>query len=62
MEKISLEDAEKHLKEYAITGDSQHRLTRGKSCLTNLIFFYDKFTHQIDQVKPEDQFCILAKL
>lgn len=46
MKKIILGSIEKHLKDNAITGHSQHSFTRGKSCLSNLIFFYDKVTHR----------------
>ena len=45
---------EKHLKDNAVIGPSQHGFTRGKSCLTNLISFYDKVTHRADQGKPVD--------
>jgi len=47
MEKVILGDN-------AVTGHSQHRFTRGKSCLTNFISFYDKVTHLVDQGKPGD--------
>ncbi|KAJ7399553.1 hypothetical protein BTVI_113901 [Pitangus sulphuratus] len=52
MEKIILEDIEKHLKDNAVTSHSQHSFLRGKSCLSNLVFLYDKVTHLADQGKP----------
>ena len=54
MEKVILGVIEKHLKDSAVIGHSQHRFTRGKSCLTYLISFYDKITHLFDQAKPEN--------
>ncbi|KAJ7409009.1 hypothetical protein WISP_116997 [Willisornis vidua] len=33
---------EKHVKDNTVIGHSQHGFTRGKSCLSNLISFYDK--------------------
>ncbi|PKU37160.1 rna-directed dna polymerase from mobile element jockey-like [Limosa lapponica baueri] len=33
---------------------SQHRLMKGRSCLTNLISFYDKVTHLVDEGKAVD--------
>ncbi|GAB0184036.1 mitochondrial enolase superfamily member 1 [Grus japonensis] len=45
---------EKHLRDNAVIGHSQHSLTRGKSCLTILISCYDKVTHLVDQRKPVD--------
>ncbi|KAF4798349.1 hypothetical protein TURU_064975 [Turdus rufiventris] len=30
---------------------SQHRFRRGRSCLTNLISFYDQVTHLVDEGK-----------
>ena len=52
MEKIILRVTEKHLKDNTVTGPSQHGFTMGKSCLTNLISFYDKVTHSAGQGKP----------
>lgn len=52
MEKIVLRFTEKHLKELAVIGHSQHKFMRGKPCLTNLSSFYDKVTHLVDQGKP----------
>ena len=45
---------EKHLRDNAVIGPSQHGFARGKSCLTNLISFYDKVTQLVDQGKPGD--------
>ena len=48
MEKIMVRVHEKHLKDNAVIGHSLRRFMRGRSCLTNLIFFYD----QGDKEKP----------
>lgn len=37
-----------------VISDSQHEFARGKSCLTNLMSFYDKTTHLADQRKSMD--------
>ena len=39
MEKVILGVIEKHLRETAVIGHSQHGFTRGKSCLSKLISF-----------------------
>ncbi|GAB0184565.1 mitochondrial enolase superfamily member 1 [Grus japonensis] len=49
MEKIMLGVIEKHLKDNAVIGHSQHRFVRGRACLTNLVSFYNKVTHLVDQ-------------
>ncbi|KAK4807129.1 hypothetical protein QYF61_018470 [Mycteria americana] len=54
MEEVILGVIEKHLTDNAVISHSQHGFTRGKSCLTNLISFYDKVTHLVDQGKPVD--------
>ena len=37
---------------------SQHRFTNGRSCLTNLISFYDKVTCLVDKGKTVDVVCL----
>jgi len=52
MEKVILGVMEKHLRDNAVIGHSQHGFPRGKSCSTNLISFYDKIIHLADQGRP----------
>ncbi|KAJ7410300.1 hypothetical protein BTVI_53886 [Pitangus sulphuratus] len=54
MEKIIVGGIEKYLKDNRVLGHSQHSFMRGKSCLSNLISFYCKVTHLVDQGKPVD--------
>jgi len=54
MEKFILEVIKKYLRDNTDISHSQHGFTRGMSCLTNLISFYDKVTQKIDQGKPVD--------
>ncbi|GAB0187060.1 mitochondrial enolase superfamily member 1 [Grus japonensis] len=54
MEKIMLGVIEKHLKDNAVIGHGQHGFMRGRACLTNLVSFYNKVTHLVDQGKPID--------
>ena len=49
MEKIILGTIERHVKNNAIIGHSRHGFPNGKSCLINLISFYDKVTHPVDK-------------
>ncbi|NWW20033.1 PO22 protein, partial [Falcunculus frontatus] len=51
---IILGGTEKHLKDNAVIGHSQHGFMRAKSCLSNPTSFYDKVTHPADQGKPVD--------
>lgn len=54
IEKVILRVIAKHLRDNAVTGHSQHKFTRGRSCLTNFISFFDKVIHLADQRKPVD--------
>ena len=51
-EKIMLGLIEKYLKDNVVIGYSQHRFMRRRSCLINLISFYDKVTYLVDQRRP----------
>lgn len=37
-----------------VIGNNQHGFMKGKSCLTNLIVFYDEMTALVDEVRAED--------
>ncbi|CAM5082207.1 unnamed protein product, partial [Natator depressus] len=44
----------KHLEERKVIRNSQHGFTKDKSCLTNLIAFYDEITGSVDEGKAMD--------
>uniref|UniRef100_A0A493TS59 Reverse transcriptase domain-containing protein n=1 Tax=Anas platyrhynchos platyrhynchos TaxID=8840 RepID=A0A493TS59_ANAPP len=54
MEKMILEVIDTHLGDNAAIDPIQHGFVRGRSCLTNLISFYNNITHLVDQGKPAD--------
>ncbi|CAM5128313.1 unnamed protein product [Natator depressus] len=54
MEHILKESILKHLEERKVIRNSQHGFTKGKSCLTNLIAFYDEITGSVDEGKAVD--------
>ncbi|CAM4541898.1 unnamed protein product [Lepidochelys kempii] len=54
MEQILKESILKHLEVRKVIRNSQYGFTKGKSCLTNLIAFYDEITGSVDEGKAVD--------
>jgi len=44
----------RHIKDKRVTRGSQHGFTKGKSCLTKLIAFYEEIIRWIDDGKDVD--------
>ncbi|GAB0175699.1 mitochondrial enolase superfamily member 1 [Grus japonensis] len=54
MEQIILSAITWHIQDNQVIRPSQHGFMKGRSCLTNLISFYDKVTHLVDEGKAMD--------
>ena len=54
MEQIVLREITRHVRDKRGIRPSQHGFTKGRSCLTNLISFYDLVTCLVDEGKAVD--------
>ena len=54
MESLIKDEIVKHLEKFNLINDSQHGFTKGRSCLTNLLEFFEEITKLLDSGQPVD--------
>ena len=54
LESLIKDEIAKHLEKFELIKSSQHGFTKGRSCLTNLLEFFDDMTRLLDSGKPVD--------
>src|SRR6184192_4021210 len=54
LESIVKDNLVKHLDKYALIRSSQHGFTSGKSCLSNLLDFFEEVTRNLDEGEAVD--------
>src|SRR6218665_1083993 len=54
MERIVKDNVMEHLNEYNVIKGSQHGFTKGRSCLTDLLEFFEEVYERLDEGKPVD--------
>ena len=57
VESILKDNIINHLEQYGLIRDSQHGIRAGRSCLTNLLYFMEIVTKQVDKGLPVDVVC-----
>ena len=57
MEQTVLGEIRRHVRDKRGIRPSHHGFTKGRSCLTNLISFYDLVTRLVDEGKAVDVVC-----
>ncbi|GAB0199615.1 mitochondrial enolase superfamily member 1 [Grus japonensis] len=58
MEQTILSAITQHIRDNQVIRPSQHGFMEGRSCLTNLVSFYDKVTRLVDDGKAVDVVCL----